>query len=154
AVRSVPLGNVKAGETIEALSEVEVTNDVVTKDDQGTNVYHDVGAYLTLILADSPTATTGIELAEAQGNFVTPQMHHWTFEKSAGFTATQNLSGRYLNLVMWANSPEALTDCWTFPRSSAPNPQQPRACGMDVNYNRGHLSVFRNGPSGIAPADA
>jgi hypothetical protein len=154
AVRSVPLGAVKAGETVEALSEVEVTNDVITKDQQGTNIVHDVGAYLTLILADSPTATTGVELAEAQGNFVTPQMHHWTFEKSASYTATQNLSGRYLNLVMWANSPEDLTSCWTFPRSSYPNPQQPRPCGMDVAYNRGHLSVFRSGPSGTAPADA
>jgi hypothetical protein len=154
AVRSAPLGSVKAGETIQALSEVEVTNDVVTKDTGGANVFHDVAAHLTLIIGDSPTATSGLEVAEEQGTTVTPEVHHWTFEKSGSFTATEDLSGRYLNLVMWAHSPENLTGCWTFPRSSLPNPQQPRACGMDVNYNRGHLSSLRTGPSGVAPGGA
>jgi len=153
-VRSVPLGEVKAGETIKALSEVEVTNDVVTKDGQGTNLYHDVGAALTLIIADSPTSTTGIEVAEAQGNYVTPQMHHWTFEKSGSYTAVQDQSGKYLNLVMWAYSAEPISDCWTFPRSSLPDPQEPRACGMDVDYDRGHLSALRTGPAATLPAGA
>ncbi|HKH42048.1 MAG TPA: hypothetical protein VKA41_09360 [Solirubrobacterales bacterium] len=154
AVRSVPLGTVTGGETIAALSEVEVTNDVVTKQEDGTNVFHHIAAHLTLIVADSPTATSGIAVAQAQGTTVTPEVHHWTFEKSGTFTATQNLSGRYLNLVMWANSPENLTSCWTFPRSSLPNPQQPRACGMDVDHGRGHLSVMRTGSSRVAPATA
>src|SRR4051794_37726931 len=149
AVRSVPLGSVEAGETLEALSEVEVTNDLVTKDASSANVFHDVAPHLTLIIANSPTATSGTEVAAAQSTTVTPEVHHWTFEKSGSFTATGNLSGRYLNLVMWAHSPENLTDCWTFPRTSLPNPQQPRACGMDVNYDRGHLSVLRTGPSGV-----
>ena len=143
-VRSVPLGTIKAGETIKALSEAEVTNDLVTKAADGTDVYHDVGVTSQLIIATSPTATTGIEIGESQGTTVTPQVHHWTIEKSGSFNATQTYSGRYLNLVMWASSPETLTQCWTFPRSSLPNPQQPRACGMDVNYNRGHLSVLRD----------
>ena len=81
-VRSIPLGTIKAGETIKALSEVEVTNDLVTQDGGGTNQFHDVAAALSLVIADSPTATSGIEIAEDQGNFVTPQVHHWTFEKS------------------------------------------------------------------------
>jgi hypothetical protein len=152
-VRSVALGEIKAGETIKALSEVEVTNDLVTKDANGDNVYHDVAVEATLVIATSPTATTGIEVAEAQGNFVTPQVHHWTFEKSGSYAATQTLTGpRYLNLVMWAHSPENLTECWTFPRSSLPDPQQPRDCGMDVYYNRGHLSVLRSGPSTVTPS--
>jgi hypothetical protein len=154
AVRSVPLGTVKAGEAIEALSEVEVTNDVVTKDTGGTNVFHDVTAHLTLVIADSPTATSGQVVATEQDTTVTAEVHHWTFEKSGSFTATQDLGGRYLNLVMWAHSSDALSNCWTFPRSSLPDPQQPRACGMDVNYDRGHLSVIRTGPSGVAPAAA
>ena len=150
AVRSVPLGTIKAGETIKALAEAEVTNDLVTKSGD-ENVFHDVGAEATLVIATSPTATTGIEVAESQGTYVTPQVHHWTFEKSGSFTATQNYSGRYLNLVMWAYSPENLTKCWTFPRASAPDPPQPRPCGMDVYYNRGHLSVLRDAPSTAAP---
>jgi hypothetical protein len=154
AVRSVPLGAVKAGETIEALSEIEVTNDLVTKDAGGTNVYHDVAAHLTLVVADSPTATSGIEVAETQSTTVTPEVHHWTFEKSGSFEASEDLSGRYLNLVMWAHSPEDVSDCWTFPRSSLPDPQQPRACGLDVNYDRGHLSVLRTGTPGVAPPGA
>jgi hypothetical protein len=153
-VRSVPLGSVEAGETLEALSEVEVTNDIVTKDAGGANVYHDVAAHLTLVVAGSPTATSGQVVAAEQDTTVTPEVHHWTFEKSGSFTPTQDLGGRYLNLVMWAHSSDSLSNCWTFPRSSLPNPQQPRACGLDVNYNRGHLSVLRTGPSGVAPADA
>ena len=154
AVRSVPLGTIEAGETIEALSEVEVTNDLVTKDGGGANVFHDVGAHLTLVIADSPTATTGLPVAAEQSTTVTPEVHHWTFEKSGSFTATQDVTGRYLNLVMWAHSDENLTNCWTFPRSSLPNPQQPRACGLDVNYDRGHLSAFRTGPAGVSPGGA
>src|SRR4051812_13259210 len=150
-VRSVPLGTVKNGESIKALSEVEVTNDLVTKDAAGNNVYHDVGVEATLIIASSPTATSGIEVAEAQGTTVTPQVHHWTFEASGTFNATQNYSGRYLNLVMWAHSPENLTECWTFPRASLPNPQQPRNCGADVYYGRGHLSVLRDARLAAAP---
>jgi hypothetical protein len=153
-VRSVPLGTIKAGETIKALSEAEVTNDLVTKDASGTNLYHDVGVEAALIIATSPTATTGIEVGESQGTTVTPQVHHWTFEKSGAFRATQNYSGRYLNLVMWAYSPENLTQCWTFPRASLPSPQQPRDCGVDVNYGRGHLSVLRDAPSSGATSGA
>jgi hypothetical protein len=154
AVRSVPLGTIEAGETIEALSEVEVTNDLVTKDTGGTNVFHDVAPHLTLVIADSPTATTGQMVSAEQSTTVTPEVHHWTFEKSGTFTASQDLTGRYLNLVMWAHSDQNLTDCWTFPRSSLPNPQQPRACGLDVDYNRGHLSALRTGPAGVAPGGA
>ncbi|HEY7121789.1 MAG TPA: hypothetical protein VH329_04455, partial [Solirubrobacterales bacterium] len=49
-VRSVPLGTVKAGETIKALSEAEVTNDLVTKDAAGNSVYHDVGVEAQLVI--------------------------------------------------------------------------------------------------------
>jgi hypothetical protein len=153
-VRSVPLGTIKAGETIKGLSEVEVTNDLVTKDASGGDVYHDVAVDGALIIATSPTATTGIEVGESQGTTVTPQVHHWMFEKSGTFTATQNYSGRYLNLVMWATSPESLTQCWTFPRASLPSPQQPRNCGVDVYYDRGHLSVLRDAPSSAATSGA
>ena len=153
-VRSVPLGTVKSGETLKALSEVEVTNDLVTKDADGNNVYHDVAVAAQLVIATSPTATSGIEVGESQATTVTPEVHHWTFEKSAAFRATQTNSGRYLNLVMWAYSPENLTDCWTFPRASLPNPQQPRDCGVDVYYDRGHLSVLRDATSNAAPTGA
>ena len=153
-VRSVPLETIKAGETIKALSEAEVTNDLVTRDASGNNVYHDVGVEAALIIATSPTATTGIEVGESQGSTVTPQVHHWTFEKSGTFTATQKYTGRYLNLVMSAYSSENLTQCWTFPRSALPSPQQPRDCGVDVDYDRGHLSVLRDAPSSAAPSGA
>jgi hypothetical protein len=153
-VRSVPLGTVKSGETLKAISEVEVTNDLVTKDAAGNNVYHDVGVEAQLIIATSPTATTGIEVGESQASTVTPEVHHWTFEKSGAFRATQNYGGRYLNLVMWAYSPENLTQCWTFPRSTLPNPQQPRDCGVDVYYGRGHLSVLRDATPSAAPSGA
>ena len=154
SVRSVPLGDIRAGETIKALSEVEVTNDLVTKDANGTNKYHDVRTGLTLVIATSPDETTGIEVAEAQSTYVTPEVHHWTFEKSGTFTAQADLPNAYLNLVMWASMPDPPSECWTFPRSSLPSPQQPRDCGMDVYYNRGHLSAFRSAVPAAAPADA
>jgi len=153
-VRSVPLGSIRAGETIKALAEVEVTNDLVTKDANGNNVYHDVGVEASLIIASSPTATTGIEVGESQATYVTPQVHHWTLEKSGTFNASQNYSGRYLNLVMWAHSPESLTECWTFPRSSLPSPQQRRDCGLDVYYDRGHLSALRDAQPSSASTGA
>jgi hypothetical protein len=153
-VRSVPLGSIKAGETLKALSEVEVTNDLVTKDADGNNVYHDVAVEAQLIIAGSRAATSGIEVGEAQGTYVTPQVHHWTFEKSGTFNADRKYSGRYLNLVMWAHSPEDLTQCWTFPRASLPSPQQPRDCGVDVYYNRGHLSALRDAKPTAAPTGA
>ena len=62
--------------------------------------------------------------------------------------------GRYLNLVMWAYSPENLTECWTFPRSGLPSPQQPRTCGVDVYYDRGHLSALRDARSTAATRPA
>jgi hypothetical protein len=154
SVRSVPLGDLSAGEKVKALSEVEVTNDLVSKDEQGTNLYHTVLGGLALVIADSPEATSGIEIAEAQSSYVTPEVHHWTFEKSATFTAPTDLSGKYVNLVMWASMPDPPDQCWTFPRASQPSPQQPRDCGLDVNYNRGHLSVLRFAPAAIAPAGA
>jgi hypothetical protein len=153
-VRSVPLGTVRAGEAIKALAEAEVTNDLVTKDPDGTNVYHDVAVEASLVIASSPTATTGTEVGESQSTNVTPQVHHWTIEKSGIYRATQNLSGRYLNLVIWASSPENLTQCWTFPRSSLPDPQQPRDCGVDVYSGRGHLSVLRDASSDAASSGA
>jgi hypothetical protein len=153
-VRSVSLGNVKAGEKVKALAEAEVTNDLVTKDAAGNNVYHDVAVEAQLIIASSPTATTGIEVGESQATVVTPQVHHWTLEKSGVFRATQNYSGRYLNLVMWSYSPESLNQCWTFPRVGLPDPQRPRDCGVDVYYGRGHLSVLRDAPPSSAPAGA
>jgi len=151
-VRSIPLGTIKSGEDLKALAEAEVTNDVVTRDAAGNNVYHDVSVGAQLIIATSPTATTGIEIGESQESTVTPQVHHWTIEKSATFRATQTYSGRYLNLVMWASSPENLTGCWTFPRAALPDPQQPRDCGIDVYYDRGHLSALRDATSSAAPA--
>jgi hypothetical protein len=153
-VRSIQLETIKAGETIKALSEAEVTNDLVTRDASGNNLYHDVGVEAALIIATSPTATTGIEVGESQASTVTPQVHHWTFEKSGTFTATQKYTGRYLNLVMWAYSPENLTQCWTFARAALPSPQQPRDCGVDVYYGRGHLSVLRDAPSSAATSGA
>jgi hypothetical protein len=153
-VRSIQLGSIRAGEALKALSEVEVTNDLVTKDADGNNVYHDVEVDQALIIGSSPTATSGIEIAEAERSTVTPQVHHWTFEQSGTFRSTQNYSGRYLNLVMWAHSPENLTQCWTFPRASLPDPQQPRDCGVDVYYDRGHLSVLREAAPSAAPAGA
>lgn len=153
-VRSVTLGDVKAGETIKALSEVEVTNDLVTKDLDGNNVYHDVAVEAQLVIATSPTATTGVEVGEAEGTSVTPQVHHWTFEKSGAFNAAQGYSHRYLNLVMWAYSPENPTQCWTFPRAGLPDPQKPRDCGVDVYFDRGHLSVLRDSPAAAASSGA
>jgi hypothetical protein len=153
-VRSVSLGTIKAGQAIKALSEVEVTNDLVTKDAAGNNVYHDVDVEASLVIATSKTATSGIEVAEAEGTTVTPEVHHWTFERSGSFKATQTYNGRYLNLVMWAHSPENLTQCWTFPRASLPSPQQPRDCGVDVYYNRGYLSALRDAPPSAAPSGA
>ena len=155
-VRSVPLGQIKAGETIKAFSEVEVTNDLVTKapnDPSGTDVFHDIAAGLALIIADSPAATAGIEVSEEQGIYVTPQMHHWVFEKSGTFTAAEDHSDAYLNMVMWAYGPN-LTQCWTFPRGSYPSPQQQRQCGMDVVFDHGHLSALRTAAPTAAQASA
>ena len=155
-MRSVPLGQIKAGETIKAFSEVEVTNDLVTKapnDPSGTDVFHDIAAGLALIIADSPAATAGIEVSEEQGIYVTPQMHHWVFEKSGTFTAAEDHSDavpEHGHVGLWAESDPVLD----LPRGSYPSPQQQRQCGMDVVFDHGHLSALRTAAPTAAQASA
>ena len=146
-MRSIPLGTVRAGETIKALAEVEITNDLVTKDG-GTNQFHDVATEVSLVLAASPTDTSGIEIAEAQTT-VTPQVHHWTFESPGPgrVPAARRQAPEPGDASTQPREPDRMLD---LPALSLPNPQQPRACGMDVDHNRGHLSVLRFGPPGVA----
>lgn len=90
------LPNLKEGELIQFMSEVQVTNDL------GYNCM----CVLLVIQADSATATVGTELTEANGRNVTPNTHHDVYPKHGAVKIT-NTSRPYVNVVAYAASTAA-----------------------------------------------
>lgn len=97
---SVPIDNILASDIITFDASFVITSDV---------------SYLTrtvieIFLADSPTATTGIELAEGYTkNMDNVVGHHEKFSISGNWTADANYSGKYINVIGWATASSAPT---------------------------------------------
>lgn len=83
----------QGGQILLAVAELQVTNDL------DRNVF--LGSQL--VLADSATAVAGAEITPANGENVTPNMHHGQQTKSGTYAATSADAGvRYVNVVAWA----------------------------------------------------
>jgi hypothetical protein len=115
-IYSQQLNNIKINEVIQTMCEYEVTNDL------GFNVM--IGT--VILLADSPTATTGIEITEANAFNVTPGMHHGVIVKVGSYDVTANYPSKYINVVGYAAGNAA---------SSGDT--------IKVEQDYGRLSVFR-----------
>lgn len=87
--------DVTAGQVLLAVAEFQTTNDL------GSNVY--VGSQILLV--DSADDVRGQEVTAANGENVTPEMHHGQQSKSGTYEAQASDQGRrYVNLVVWAAS--------------------------------------------------
>jgi len=83
-----------------AVAEFQVTNDL------NDNVF--VGS--TVLLATSPSSISGREVTAANGQNVTPAMHHGQQSKNGTYEATATDAGvRYVNVVVWAAASNALS---------------------------------------------
>lgn len=90
--QSIRLDNLKAGEILDVSQEIAVTNDVGRA----------VTTSAAIILAGSPTQTSGTVIAPSNGLTITPSMHHWVFAKSGNLNITQAAGARYVNVVLTA----------------------------------------------------
>lgn len=102
-VYSLAVPDLRQGDTVMGVAEVEVTNDA------GYNVL----APSTLILTDSPSKKPGdspiFEISEANAHNVTPDMHHGWFTKAGSYTCLTNLGSMYINFCLRAGSTAAPT---------------------------------------------
>lgn len=96
-IYSIPAPEIFAGDLVRFTAMYEVTNPYT---------YNVMSARYTVI-ADSPTATTGIPLSEAAGQNVTPGTHHMLMPDYGGWVADQTLTGKYINIVGYAASSAA-----------------------------------------------
>ena len=128
SVYSVPLTNLAAGDLVEALAEVQVET-------------HDRRAsiHTSLILADSPTATTGTNLHLDQHTEVNPYMAELPIHVATGWQVPSGgISGtRYLNLVMYGEGLQSLAG----------------ATGdtVSIAQDGGRMVVQRSRPADITP---
>lgn len=84
---------VQEGQLLLAVTELQVTNDLPV------NVF--VGSQV--LLAKSSTGVVGTEITAANGENVTPDMHHGQQTKSGTYEAVRVDAGtRYVNVVAWA----------------------------------------------------
>ena len=91
-VYSIPVGDLGPGDTLLIQAEYEATNNL------GYNVM--LGSYVTL--ADSPTATSGRDITEANTFNVTPDMHHGVPVKVGSLAVTEPLTDQYVNLISYS----------------------------------------------------
>lgn len=88
------------GQVLLAVAEFQVTNDL------DLNVF--VGS--TILLASSPSSIAGREITAANGQNVTPAVHHGQQTKNGTYQAAASDVGvRYVNVVAWAAASNAST---------------------------------------------
>ncbi len=84
----------QGGEILHVTAEMEATNDL------GYNV----AMVSQLLLVDSAIATSGVEISEANGFNITPDMHHGMTVRVGTLTVPAGSTRRYVSLVAWAES--------------------------------------------------
>ena len=90
--------DVHGGEVLLAVAEFQITNDL------GVNVY--VGSQI--VLTDRPTDIQGSAVTAANGENVTPAMHHGQQTKTGTYQVAADTSGtRFVNLVAWGAASQA-----------------------------------------------
>lgn len=86
------------GQVLLAVAEFQTTNDL------GLNVF----VASQVLLTDQPDAVLGRAVTAANGENVTPQMHHGQQTKTGTYLVTASDVGpRYVNLVVWAAASQA-----------------------------------------------
>jgi hypothetical protein len=86
------------GRVLLAVAEFQTTNDL------GLNVF----VASQLVLADRPDAVVGRAITAANGENVTPQIHHGQQTKAGTYRVGPADTGtRYVNLVVWAAASQA-----------------------------------------------
>jgi len=91
-IYSVALPDLYGGDVVEAYGTFEVTNPYP----------YNIMVGRLIILADSPSATTGIELSEAATRNISPNMHHDHIQDFAQYKVPQDVSGKYVNLISYS----------------------------------------------------
>lgn len=88
------------GQVLLAVAEFQITNDL------GVNVF----VASQIVLSEGPGVVTGREITAANGENVTPDMHHGQQTKSGTYQSTATDTGvRYVNVVVWAAASRAGT---------------------------------------------
>jgi len=108
---SVPVEQLRAGEQLRSSMQLAVTNDVVSEEaapgaiDWNGEHRYEVDAEARVIFADSPLATTGVELSRGTPFAVDPDTHHALDTQTAAYDVPRSLDGRsgYVNVVVDAN---------------------------------------------------
>lgn len=89
---------IRPGQVVLAIAEFQTTNDL------GLNVF--VGSQI--LLTKDATDVTGREITAANGENVTPDMHHGQQSKAGTYEALPSDAGvRYVNVVAWAAASRA-----------------------------------------------
>lgn len=96
-IYSVPVDAINIDDVLQITSEFEATNPYTY------NVM--IGSWI--VLADSPTATTGTLLDPANAYNITPGNHHGVITKARNWKASSSYTGKYVNVVGWAASVNA-----------------------------------------------
>ncbi|HWH44946.1 MAG TPA: hypothetical protein VNT32_09460, partial [Thermoleophilaceae bacterium] len=153
SVRSLPIRDLRSGQVLKVLSELEATNDVIGP---GPADYSNAEADVRLVLAHSPADTTGIELTLAARTTITWLQHHRIFTDHGVYVAPSDLGDRFLNVVVRARHARVPTRCWSPPREGV---QVDVPCRLDVEHQYGSLAAIRyssaaDAPPGSAPFSA
>lgn len=93
-VFAVAVPDVRAGDLLVVLAEVQATNDL------GYNCLFTS----QLLLTTGPAVTTGIEVSEANGTNITPAMHHHAMAKVGTYMADTDLGDRHVVLACRADA--------------------------------------------------
>ena len=91
------LTDIKKGEVILVLSQFETTN----------NLGFNVMLASRVVLADSPTSAIGIEITEASGFNITPNMHHGKTVEVGTMVSPRDYATKYVNVYAYAASTAA-----------------------------------------------
>lgn len=107
-IMQLRLDGLCVGDILDCRFEAQFTNDV--RDDRGqkTNV---MCVTLLLLTPDAASVAEGVEVTEANGRNVTPNMHHDHHVKVQAFEVTRETAGtQYLNVIAYAASDAAPAD--------------------------------------------
>ena len=130
SVYSQPVSDLAPGDTLEALSEVQVE----TAD-------HRAAVHSTLVLADDPSDTSGTPLQADNLTEVNPYMGKLPIHDSTAWTVPGGVSGSgFVNLVMWGEQLQTL--------GTAPDDE------IEITPDAGRLIVQHLRPVDNEPPDA
>lgn len=97
-IYSVKVSEIKKGDVLHVTTEFEATNQNAFNVMIGTKI----------ILTGNENDTSGTLIDQANGFNITPNMHHGVISKSRNWKAKSTYENKYVNVVLWALSDNAL----------------------------------------------